>query len=120
MALKADRNVLDWDISNICNVAAEAGTVLCYGSAGSGNALGDNAGTVTLAATPPGLTPAGMLLSNFVSIDLTHQHRNWHKTDQLLGEPAPLMRKGWATTNQVSGTPTGVQTAYLTTNGQLT
>jgi hypothetical protein len=122
MALKGDRLIVETDISNVCNdVVSQQGLVLCYGNAGSGNAMVDgNQGTVTLAASPSGKVPAGLILATFVNIDQTRQHRNFHKSEQVIGEKAPLLTKGWVVTDQVTGTPTVGATAYLTANGVLT
>lgn len=122
MALKGDRNVIETDISNVCNdVVAQQGLVLCYGNPGSGSAMVDvNQGTVTLAANPSGKVPAGLSLATFVNIDQTRQHRNFHKSEQVVGEKAPLVTRGWVVTDQVTGAPTVGATAYLTANGVLT
>lgn len=120
MALRADRQVLETDISNILNDVADEGEIVCYKTSGSGNALGENANIVSLYADPSGKVPAGLLLNKFVNIDQTVRHRNFHNGEQIIGEKAPLMRKGWVVTNELSGTPTVGATAYLTANGQTT
>lgn len=120
MALKGDRDVLQTDISFTLSDVAERGVVLCYSTAGSGQALGNKAGVATLASNPSGLKPLGMLLQDFVSVDQTKYHRNYHKVEQVLGDNAEIMRKGWVVTNKLSGTPGKGDTAYLTTSGQVT
>lgn len=121
MALKPDRNIVVTDISNICNIAIEKGEVLVFSVSGSG-ALNDDVATVTRATNPSGLIPAGLSLADMVSIDITRQHRNWHKDEQLLGEKLPLLTKGWVVTDKIASgvSPAAGDTAYLTSNGTLT
>lgn len=121
--LLGDRNILETDTTNICNsVVPQKGACATYLTAGSGSAINDvNQGFVALPSNPSGLTPAGIFLSTFVNIDQTRQHRNFHKDEQVVGEKAPLMTKGWLVTDQVLGTPTVGQTAYISaTSGFLT
>lgn len=122
MALKADRLIVETDTTNICNdVVAEKGLFLCYGNPGSGSALVDvNQGTVTLAASASGKTPAGMSLSTFVNIDQTRVHRNFQKDEQVVGEKAALVTKGYLVTDQILGTPTVGAKAYLGASGKAT
>ncbi len=94
--------------------------IVCYKTAGSGSAIAENAGEVSLYSTPSGKVPAGMLLNKFVSIDQTVRHRNWHNGEQVLGEKAPLMKRGWAVTDKYTGSPTLGATAYLTSDGKTT
>ena len=131
MALYGDRHVEVTDVSMVCNDVCSEGQALCYGIAGSGAGMGDttsigsgmlpdNAGSVTLAANPSGLKPAGITLANFVNVDQTRYHRNWYTGEQVVGEKAPLLRRGWVVTNAVTGTPAPGNKAYVTTNGQMT
>jgi len=122
MALKGDRDIVRTDITHVCDSVAERGNVLVYkaNSSGSGNALGDARGTATLATDPSGLMPAGLLLNDFVSIDESQYHRNYHKDQMKVGEPATLLRQGWVVTNRISGNPVEGNIAYLTASGALT
>lgn len=120
MALKADRVIIETDITMTCPSAAERGVVLCHSTSGSGIAIGDSAGAANLLASPSGSKPAGLLLNDVVSLDETRYHRNRHKDEMLTGERVTLLRKGRVTTNKVTGTPTVGATAYLTANGVLT
>lgn len=119
MALKPDRFPLEYNIHLKLNSAAEAGSVLCYSTSGSGVAAGDSGGYCQLATNPSGLVPAGMLELDFVSVDETLYHRNFASVDQVPGEPAPLVKKGWMVTNLVVGTPAVGGTAYLGATGYL-
>lgn len=121
MALKQDRLIVQTEINSICNDVSVKGQIPVYGTAGSGSAVPDyKAGTVSIASNPSGFIPAGLLLANFVNIDTTRQHRNFHKDEQLIGEKAPLLTQGWVSTNQFVGTPTLGQTAYLSSSGFVT
>ncbi len=120
MALKADRVIIETDITLTCPVASPRGFGLVISTAGSGVALGDSAGAATLAANPSGSKFAGLLLNDVVSIDETRYHRNFHKQEQKTGERVTLLRKGRVTTDAISGTPTPGAPAYLTTNGNFT
>jgi hypothetical protein len=121
MALRGDRLVLEADAHSytLSDVAAK-GSVLCLSVAGSGAVLGDTHGTVQLAASPSGLRVAGILLNDFVDIDETRYHVNWHKEEQVIGDVANILKKGWVYTDKVTGTPTDGDTAYLTTSGVVT
>jgi hypothetical protein len=120
MALKGDRVILETDIHLAGMSVTNRGVVLVISLSGSGAALGDTAGQASLATSASGNTPAGLLLNDIVQIDETRFHRNYFKLQQLVGERCTLLTKGRVTTDQVSGSPTAGQTAYLTSNGQLT
>lgn len=122
MALKPDRNVLETDISLVCNDVVEKGTILVYSTAASGVGI-YTPGVATVVSNPSGYKVAGVTLANFVNIDQTRYHRNWHKDEQVLGEKAPLIRKGFVVTNMIvasPGTITAGAKAYLSTDGKLT
>lgn len=121
MALRGDRHIIETDITFVLDDVAEPGVGLCYETAGSGITLGDMSGGLQLAAAPSGLTFAGILLTNVVSLDETRYHRNWHKDEVTTGDKVTVLRKGWVVTNKISGSPTGKgDKAYLTTNGNFT
>ena len=122
MALKPDRNVLETDISLVCNDVVEKGTVLVYGTAASGVGI-YSPGVASVVSNPSGYKVAGVTLANFVNIDQTRYHRNWHKDEQVLGEKAPLIRKGFVVTNMIVASPGTINPgskAYLSTDGTLT
>lgn len=120
MALKSDRNVIDTDISLVCNTVVAKGLFVCYGTAASGVG-NETPGVVSVASNPSGYKVAGLTLASFVDIDQTRQHRNFMKDEQVIGEKAPLLRKGYVVTNSLAScTPLPGQPAYLTVNGTIT
>jgi hypothetical protein len=123
MALKPNRHILESDITLVCNDAHETGTVLVYSTSMSGVGV-YNPGIVTVAANSSGKIPAGVSLSNFVNIDQTRQKRNFQRDEQVIGEKAPLVRKGWVVTDRIaSGVSASIDagvTAYVGANGLLT
>jgi hypothetical protein len=120
MALKGERVILETDITLTCQSATNRGVVLCYKTSGSGVNLGESAGAADLMANPSGFVPAGLLLGDVVNIDLTRYHLNFHKDEVQVGMRVNLLRKGRVTIDGISGTPAVGDTAYLTTNGNLT
>lgn len=121
MALKGLRNVVPeaTDISYTLSDAADAGVIVTWKTAGSGQALGAMGGEVQLSASSSGTKPAGILLNEFVDIDETVRFRNRYKDQMVIGEPATVVRKGVFTTNMVVGSPTLGDTAYLTSSGNI-
>ena len=124
MALKSDRVEAYTDISFFCNdSSAQRGVIAVHSTGGSGVAMDDSLAVVTtVVAAPSGTKPAGLLLNDVVSLDLTRQHINWHRDEVQTGSKVTLLRQGQVTTNMVvSGvTPTVGQDAYYGVNGQLT
>lgn len=124
MALKSDRIEAYTDISYFCNdSSAERGVVAVHSTGGSGVAMDDSLAVVTATiAAPSGTKPAGLLLNDVVSLDLTRQHINWHRDEVQTGSKVTLLRQGQITTNMVvSGVaPTIGQDAYYGVNGKLT
>lgn len=124
MALKPDRSILETDISLVCNTVISKGAVLVYGtgaSAASGAGV-YTPGAAEKAVASSGRVPAGISLASFVDIDLTRFHKNFHKDEQIIGEKAPLLRKGWVITDQLvpSLTILAGETAYVGASGLLT
>ena len=123
MALKSDRVEAYTDISFFCNDAsAERGVVVVHSTGGSGVAMDDSLALVTVSASQSGTKPAGLLLNDVVSLDLTRQRINWHKDEVQTGSKVTLLRQGQVTTNMVvSGVdPTVGADAYYGANGKLT
>jgi len=115
MALKADRNELDVDISFFMNETAEKGQIVCLSTVGSGAAM-DQAGAlvqIAAAATGDSTIPVGVLLNDVVDIDLTRQHINWHKDEVQKGGKVSILKKGYVVTDQIEGTPTAGALAFL-------
>lgn len=121
MALRGDRSIeVDDCYSYTMADVAEKGCVVVVGTAGSGAVLGDSHGVVNLKVDPSGFKVAGILLSDYVSLDETRYHINWHKEQHATGDPAQLLKKGWVYTNKVSGTPTDGDVAYIGASGVVT
>ena len=88
MALKADRNELDVDISFFYNGSAvEKGCVVSIANSpyGSGAAMDQANAQVAVKQGAAGVIPVGVLLNDVVDIDLTRQHINWHKDEVQKG-----------------------------------
>ncbi len=66
-----------------------------------------------------GTKVVGLFMDDFVDIDQTVQHRNFFKTQQVLGENACLLKQGMLWTNRVNGTPLPGSGAYLGASGNL-
>jgi hypothetical protein len=123
MALKSDRIEAYTDISFFCNdTIAERGGVVVFSTLGSGVSMDDGNAVVTYAADQSGKVPAGLLLNDVVSLDLTRQHINWHKDEVQTGSKVTLLRQGQVTTNLiVDGVTPGVGSgAYVGASGYLT
>ena len=125
MALKSDRVEAYTDISFFCNDSlAERGGIMVFatGVAGSGPAMDDSGSVVTYAVANSGRVPAGLLLNDVVSLDLTRQHINWHRDEVQTGSKVTLLRQGQVTTNSiVDGVTVGPGSgAYFGANGKLT
>lgn len=124
MALKGDRHILYDDIRWFCNDVTERGVILVHsGSGASGINMDDTLNLVTLPGTGSvsGLLPAGLLLNDFVDIDESRYHLNFHKDEQRIGSKAHLLKKGWVFTDKlVTGdTPKAGQVAYLGASGKV-
>ena len=114
MALKADRNELDVDISFFMNETAEKGQIVCINTVDSGAAM-DQAGALVSIKDAHATTsiPVGVLLNDVVDIDLTRQHINWHKDEVQKGGKVAILKKGYVVTDQIEGTPTAGAIAFL-------
>lgn len=124
--LKGDRAVYITDIRCICNTTGEAGTVMqLLASQPTGRGVGQGINFAAPVAVPVTGTPAsgirilGILLDDVVSIDPVRQHRNFQRTEQLVGENVALLKDGYCRTNKITGTPAAGDTAYVGTNGTL-
>lgn len=111
MALKGDRNVLETDISFFINTTAEKGQLLCLSTGASGAAM-DHSSSLAATASGEGI-PLGILLNDVVDIDQTRQHINWHKDEVQKGGKVTILTKGTIVTDQVTGTPSAGDVAYL-------
>lgn len=125
MALKSDRVEAYTDISYFCNDAtASRGGIMVHATGvyqASGVAMDDSLAVVTYAADQSGRKPAGLLLNDVVSLDLTRQHINWHRDEVQTGSKVTLLRQGQVTTNMLDNvTPAPGDDAYFGANGNLT
>lgn len=119
MALKPDRYEHRTDISYFMTDTAERGIVVVHDTGGSGAAMDSAKAKVKIPATVSGSNPAGLLLNDVVSLDLTRQHINFHQDEVQSGGKVTLLREGFVVTNKVSGTPTVGAPAYYNLLGQL-
>lgn len=120
MALKGDRNIVETDISFHMDEVATRGVGVVYSTSGSGAALDQGSAVVTVAADPSGLVPKGILLNDMVNKDLTRETINLHKDEVQKGGKVTLLTMGWAVTDDVTGSPTAGDGAFLTAAGALT
>lgn len=119
MALKPDRIEHLTDISFFMNTTAERGGVASYVTGGVGVSMDDADAVVAYAAAASGAKPAGLLLNDVVDLDLTRQHINWHKDEVQVGGKVTLLRVGQVTTNNITGTPSAGDTAYVGPSGTV-
>jgi hypothetical protein len=123
MALKPHRVESYTDISNFMDTAAERGGVVVHVTSGSGVALDDGNAVVGYpTGVNSGTKPAGLLLNDVVSIDLTRQHINWYRDEVPVGSKVTVLRQGQVVTNMVASgaTPTAGADAYYDVVGKLT
>ena len=113
MALKADRNELDVDISFFMNETAEKGQIVSVSTAGSGAAMDQSQALVSIQGATGSVIPVGVLLNDVVDIDLTRQHINWHKDEVQKGGKVAILKKGYIVTDQIVGTPTAGALAFM-------
>ena len=113
MALKADRNELDVDISFFMNETAEKGQIVSVSTAGSGAAMDQSLALVSIQGATGSVIPVGVFLNDVVDIDLTRQHINWHKDEVQKGGKVAILKKGYVVTDQIVGTPTAGALAFM-------
>ena len=120
MALKQDRSSLQTDISFFMNETAERGGMTVYDTAGSGAAMDQGSSLVTYSADPSGKIPVGLLINDVVDSDLSRRKLQSGKADQSpKGGKVCLVKKGWVVTNDLEGTPSGGDLAYLGHSGKI-
>jgi ApbE superfamily uncharacterized protein (UPF0280 family) len=119
MALKGDRHELDTDISYFMNETASRGVVVSVSTQGSGAAMDNASAVATVAAEASGAVALGVLLNDVVNIDQTRQHLNWHKDEVQQGSKVTILTKGFVVTDQISGTPSAGDVAYLADSGLI-
>ena len=121
MALKADRYELQTDISFFYNAGTVTrGGVVVHGTAGSGAAMDQGVNLVEYkAAIAEDSVPVGILLNDVVNKDLTRTHLNQHKDEVQKGGKVTVLRKGYVVTNNIEGTPSAGDIAYVHNNGNI-
>lgn len=122
MALKGDRYEFFVDISNFGNSVMTRGGVVSYAGFGSGGALDQSQAYVAYNANSSGSFPAGLLLNDMVSIDLTRQHINWYQDQIIIGGKVTLGKKGYWVTNNLTQGPSPIAVgdiAVLTSSGNI-
>lgn len=132
MALKPDRleNITDLSyfvltITGPDSTRMERGGVVCQvsGTPGSGAAMDSSAQAVEYVANPSGKLSVGVLLNDFVNLDLSRQHLNAYVEEAQIGTKALLLLDGFVVTNKIMpGQATGTvpATAYCGTSGNFT
>lgn len=121
MALKPDRDIQHTNIDFLVSTVAEPGQMLVYGTQGSGVLLGkDRRGYAGVVANPSGYKPVGAVTHPYVTNPESVYHRNYLKSEQIVGEPGSLVDQGWFITNKIIGTPTAGAPAYLSSSGNYT
>ena len=119
MSLKADRQIDSYELRYYLDEAASKGKIVSVNTAGSGISMDGVDNVATVAADSSGAKAIGMLLDEFVDIDQTRTHVNWHKHQAVKGDKASLARKGWVVTDQVVNASAGTE-AVLASSGQVT
>ncbi len=114
-----DRQVDAVEIGYYLNEVAERGVVVGVSTAGSGIALDNTANVATVSATASGIRPLGILLNDFVNVDLTRTPINWFKDQSQIGNKCTILTKGWIVTNKVQGTPQAGDVGVLGASGNL-
>ena len=119
MSLKMDRQIDAWSHRFYLDETASKGVVVSVNTAGSGIAMDSTDNVVTVQADSSGSKPIGLLLEEFVDIDETKHHRNFHKHQSVKGDKAAIVTKGWVVTDQVVNATAGNE-AVLASSGQVT
>lgn len=122
MALKGDRYEFLTDISFFGNSVMQRGGCASYVTFGSGGALDQSQALVQYAANSSGAFPAGILLNDMVSIDLTRQHINFYRDETIIGGKITLGRRGWWVTNNLIQGAAAIaidDIAVLTSSGNI-
>lgn len=124
MALRPDRTTIDTDIRFFMEQVAERGGIVSYTVTGvnpSGAANDQSENKVSYVAEPSGLRPAGLLMNDMVNLDLTRQHKNFHKDEIQYGGKVTVNRKCTVVTDRIypGHTPLAGQTAYVGHSGYL-
>ncbi len=126
MALKPDRNLFeDTDIMNFwindgTQDTQEKGGVASFVSSGSGVAMDASGNVVSYVADPSGAFPKGVLLQDVnPPLSATRDFLNFENQEVRPGDKVTLVRKGWLVTDQITGTPSVGDAAFLGNSGLI-
>src|SRR5690606_5226380 len=113
--------ITQWELGFYLNETAEAGQIVVGLTASSGADLDGTDAEVEIAVEPSGKKPVGVLLDDFVDIDLSRYQLNHHKPEQQVGGKASIARRGWVVTDQVytGQTPVAFGHAVLGPSGTV-
>jgi len=122
MALKPDRVCIDYAIDYFLDEVQERGKVVVLSTGGSGVSNDQVAHAVTCAVNPSGRVAVGVLLQDFVDVDLSKYKLNQHKDERQKGSKCAILRKGQITTNMIypGVSPTAGAVAYVGASGYFT
>lgn len=122
MALKPDRiELADGSrIKYFMNEVAERGVIVNFDAPG-GEGMDNPDATVSLPSGASG-NPAGVLMNDVVSLNLTRQHKNQHVDEVQVGDKVDLLRRGYIRTNMIvdGDDPAAGDPAYYDTDGLFT
>ncbi len=121
MALKSDRIHRGSLIDFFMNETAERGVVVCASTVGSGAAMDQSLQLATVAASPSGQVPLGVLMNDMVNLDLTRQHENWHRDEIQQGGKITIWNDCVVVTNRIypGHTPAVNTRAFIGHSGLL-
>lgn len=119
MALKADREITQYENGYFLNEAANKGLVVCVSTGASGAALDGATSVATVAAASSGAKPLGVLLDEFITLDQTRFHKNYNKLEAVAGDKASIAVRGWVVTDKVISATAGSK-AMLASSGYVT
>lgn len=104
MALKPDRIEDYTNVRYFCYQVTERGGMAWHDRTTTGSpSMDDGDNRVLTSGTASGSKPAGLMLQDVVNIDLTRQHLNQHKVDEVqLGGKVCLLVQGEVKTDRVA------------------
>lgn len=122
MALKTDREEIVSDISYFCNAVCERGGIISLSTGGSGSAMDQALAVANYAANPSGKMPLGILMNDVVNLDLTRQHKNFHKDEVQINGKVTIWQQCKVVTNMIQPgiTVTAGDYAYASVSGYIT
>lgn len=126
MALKPDMDhfqdtdIMNFWINDDTQNTKEKGGVASFVQSGSGVAMDASGNVVSYVAFPSGTIPKGVLLQDVnPPLSATRDFLNFDSGEVRPGDKVTLVRKGWLVTDQISGTPSVGDTAWLGSSGLI-